>query len=415
MPGCGGGRCATGARWRRRDASRPTRCALPAGRPRAPGAGSRRRDPQLLGAGAGGQGGHGARAACSTCCSGATAARRAIAASAPSSAASSTRGWRCTWWRCRRTAFDALAARRRPRPARGAAATPVAERGRAAFRAQRCDACHTVRGVRRAAARRPRPHPRRQPPLPRRRHAAQRRRPALRAGSPTCSRSSRARACRRTTTSTATRCTRWRATWSAAVTTGSRGASDRGAAEPRCRAPPGELSRAASAPGEPPRGWRLPVERSTTPHRPVLHRHRAAVLRAGRRAGAADAHAARGAGQHAGRRRSTYNQLFTMHGTVMMFLFADAGGRGDRGLPAARHARRARPAVPAPVGLCLLGLRDRRPRLLLHALLRRRARRRLVHVPAAHRAASTRPASAPTAGCWASASSRSRRSPARSS
>ena len=62
-----------------------------------------------------------------------------------------------------------------------------------------------------------------------------------------------------------------------------------------------------------------------------------------------------------------------------------AGGRGDRGLPAARHARRARPAVPAPVGLRLLGLRDRRAGVLLHPLLRRRARRRLVHVPAAHR------------------------------
>ena len=60
-----------------------------------------------------------------------------------------------------------------------------------------------------------------------------------------------------------------------------------------------------------------------------------------------------------------------------------AGGRGARGLPAAEHARRARPAVSAPVGLRLLGLRDRRPGVLLHALRRPRARRRLVHVPAA--------------------------------
>jgi cytochrome c oxidase subunit I+III len=37
-----------------------------------------------------------------------------------------------------------------------------------------------------------------------------------------------------------------------------------------------------------------------------------------------------------------------------------AGRRGRGGLPAAQHAGRARPALPAPVGLCLLGLRHRR-------------------------------------------------------
>ena len=48
-------------------------------------------------------------------------------------------------------------------------------------------------------------------------------------------------------------------------------------------------------------------------------------------------------------------------------------GRGGGGrLPAARHAGRARPALSAAVGLRLLGLRDRRPGLLLHDLLRRR-------------------------------------------
>ena len=92
-----------------------------------------------------------------------------------------------------------------------------------------------------------------------------------------------------------------------------------------------------------------------------------------------------------------------------------AGRRGGRRLPAARHARRARPAFPAPLGLRLLGLRGRRAGVLLHALLRRLARRRLVHVSAAHERASTRPAPAPTSGCSASALSRSRRSLARSS
>ena len=38
--------------------------------------------------------------------------------------------------------------------------------------------------------------------------------------------------------------------------------------------------------------------------------------------GAADAPAARGAEQHLSDRQETYNQIFTMHGTVMMFLFA---------------------------------------------------------------------------------------------
>ena len=44
-------------------------------------------------------------------------------------------------------AFDALAGARRRAPARRAATAPQRERGRAAFLAQRCDACHTVRGV----------------------------------------------------------------------------------------------------------------------------------------------------------------------------------------------------------------------------------------------------------------------------
>ena len=69
--------------------------------------------------------------------------------------------------------FDAWLARRRA--GARAPATPLAARAAATpFVAQRCAACHTVRGVRplRAPRRRARPDARRQPRAPRRRHAA---------------------------------------------------------------------------------------------------------------------------------------------------------------------------------------------------------------------------------------------------
>ena len=47
--------------------------------------------------------------------------------------------------------------------------------------------------------------------------------------------------------------------------------------------------------------------------------HDRVLLPGGRRRGAADAHPARHAGQHVPR-PTTYNQLFTMHGTTMIFL-----------------------------------------------------------------------------------------------
>ena len=51
-----------------------------------------------------------------------------------------------------------------------------------------------------------------------------------------------------------------------------------------------------------------------------------------------------------------------------------AGGGGDGGLSAAQHAGGARPALPAPLGLRVLGLFRRRPGLLLQPLLRRSRR-----------------------------------------
>ena len=79
-----------------------------------------------------------------------------------------------------------------------------------------------------------------------------------------------------------------------------------------------------------------------------------------------------------------YNQLFTMHGTVMMFLFAVPAVEAASVYLLPNMQARARPAVPAPVGLCVLGLFRRRPGLLLHDLLRPGAGWRLVHVSAAH-------------------------------
>ena len=109
-----------------------------------------------------------------------------------------------------------------------------------------------------------------------------------------------------------------------------------------------------------------------------------------------------------------YNQIFTMHGTMMMFLFAVPVDGGDGRHAAAADARRARPAVSAAQRLRLLGLCHRRPRLLLDDLLRPRAERRLVHVSAAHADQDFRRATTRISGCSASASSRYRRSPARS-
>ncbi len=104
-----------------------------------------------------------------------------------------------------------------------------------------------------------------------------------------------------------------------------------------------------------------------------------------------------------------------MHGTVMMFLFAVPiveavavyllpGMLGARDLPFPRLSAYAFWAY-AIGGLAFFCT------LFFGAV----ARRRLVHVPAAHRQGALARASAPTGGCWASASSRSRRSPARSS
>ena len=363
---CGGGRCATATRPAAREIGLGQRAA-PAGRPAgAARPDQRRRDPQLLGAGARRQGRHGAGPRAPAC------ARSATRPASPRPVRRVLRRAACAHGAARRRAmppdeFDrwlaaqaAPAARRHRRRCCSAAAPPSSQR--AAPPATACAASADD------GRRRPRPHARRQPaalgagtlrndgagalaawitdvqalkpgarmpslPPARRRHAATRW-PAC-SGAAAMTRDTRCRACR------------------------------------AAAAPAGELERARARPGAAPRGWRL-LERGQQHHIGLLYIATALLffVLAGV-LGAADARAARAA-------RATRCSARDLQPGLHDARHRDdvpvrgAGGRGDRGLPAAGHARRARPAVPAPVGLRLLGLRDRRPGLLLHALLRRR-------------------------------------------
>ena len=71
---------------------------------------------------------------------------------------------------------------------------------------------------------------------------------------------------------------------------------------------------------------------------------------------------------------STYNQLFTMHGTTMIFLVVVPIAAGLRQLPRAADDRRARHGVPAPQHAVVVAARARRRRALREHLLRRRRR-----------------------------------------
>ena len=78
-----------------------------------------------------------------------------------------------------------------------------------------------------------------------------------------------------------------------------------------------------------------------------------------------------------------YNQIFTVHGTTMMFLFAVPVMEALSVilLPQMLAARDL--PFPRLSAFAVLGLCDRRPRVLLDDLLRPCAERRLVHVSAA--------------------------------
>ena len=77
-----------------------------------------------------------------------------------------------------------------------------------------------------------------------------------------------------------------------------------------------------------------------------------------------------------------YNELFTMHGTTMVFLFVVPVIGRVRQLLRAADDRRAGHGVPAPQRALVLAAAVRRDRLLLHAVLPA-ARGRLVELPAA--------------------------------
>ena len=109
-----------------------------------------------------------------------------------------------------------------------------------------------------------------------------------------------------------------------------------------------------------------------------------------------------------------YNQAFTLHGTVMMFLFAVPIFEAVAIFLLAADARRPRAAVPAALRLRLLELPARRGLRLRLDLLRRRARRAAGSCTRRSPPTRSSAASAPTSGCSASPSSRSPRSPRRS-
>ena len=89
--------------------------------------------------------------------------------------------------------------------------------------------------------------------------------------------------------------------------------------------------------------------------------------------------------------QETYNQIFTMHGTVMMFLFAVPVVEAMGVLLLPRCSARATSHFPATRRFRVLGLSRRRPHLLRHVVLRSCALRRLVHVSTADPARSISP------------------------
>ena len=99
--------------------------------------------------------------------------------------------------------------------------------------------------------------------------------------------------------------------------------------------------------------------------------------------GADDARAARAARTSTLLSPEAYDQLFSMHGVTMIFLFVTPmlSGFGNYLVPL--HDRRARHGVPAAERVRLLGLPRRRPLHLLGPRARQGARRRLVQLRAA--------------------------------
>ena len=148
-------------------------------------------------------------------------------------------------------------------------------------------------------------------------------------------------------------------------------------------------------------------------HRLLLCRRRVSVLRACRRSRAADAPAARRPGQHLPRAGDLQPAVHdARHRDDVPVRRA---GRGGDGHPAAaEHARRTRSAFPAPFRLRVLGLPLRRSHLLRQLFFDLAPSGGwFMYPPLTTR--TTRLGSTKISGCSASASSKSPRSPARSS
>ena len=150
-------------------------------------------------------------------------------------------------------------------------------------------------------------------------------------------------------------------------------------------------------------------------HGPVVR-----LLHGRRRRGADDAPAARRRPDNTLLTPQTYNALFTMHGTTMVFLFVVPMMAGFAQLLRAADDRRARHGVPAPERAVVLAAARRRRRLLRLAVLQPAGvrldavTRRCREAPTRRPAASTRGSSWSTSPASARCSARStstRRSP----
>jgi hypothetical protein len=117
-------------------------------------------------------------------------------------------------------------------------------------------------------------------------------------------------------------------------------------------------------------GLGVPDRRQQQLRRHLLRRRGLPVLSSRRGAGAGLMRAQLALPLRGSCPQEIYNQFFTMHGTVMMFLFAVPMMEALGDAAAAADAGRARPAFPATLGLRLLGLFHRRALLLRLALLR---------------------------------------------
>ena len=93
-----------------------------------------------------------------------------------------------------------------------------------------------------------------------------------------------------------------------------------------------------------------------------------------------------------------YNQIFTMHGSNMMFLFAVPVMEAIARLSRAADGRHPQHRLPAAECLLLLDVSGRRHPAVDRLRAQHGAGRRLVRLCAAVRARNTAPASAPTSG-----------------